>query len=55
MPWTWKAFCRGIDRELGGETLGRWSSIPATYAGGAKLARRYLEDVTRLGAGEGFT
>ncbi|MGA9449778.1 MAG: phosphoribosylformimino-5-aminoimidazole carboxamide ribotide isomerase [Verrucomicrobiia bacterium] len=39
--------CRGIDRELV-ETLGRWTPIPTTYAGGANSLSD-LEEVTRLG------
>ncbi len=44
-----EGLCRGIDRELV-EDLGRWSPIPATYAGGANSISD-LEDVTRLGRG----
>jgi phosphoribosylformimino-5-aminoimidazole carboxamide ribotide isomerase len=44
-----EGLCRGIDRELV-EDLGRWSPIPATYAGGANSLSD-LEDVTRLGQG----
>ncbi len=39
--------CRGIDRELV-ETLGRWTPIPTTYAGGANSLSD-LKEVTRLG------
>jgi len=42
--------CRGIDRELV-EKLGRWTPIPATYAGGANSLSD-LEEVTRLGLGK---
>ena len=41
--------CRGIDQELV-SSLGEWSSIPTTYAGGAS-SRADLEAVTRLGRG----
>jgi len=44
-----EGLCRGIDRELI-ETLGRWTPIPATYAGGANSLAD-LEEVTRLGRG----
>jgi len=44
-----EGLCRGIDRQLV-EDLGRWSPIPATYAGGANSLAD-LEDVTRLGQG----
>ena len=45
-----EGLCRGIDRELV-EKLGRWTSIPTTYAGGAKSLAD-LEEVTRLGQGK---
>ncbi|HXR03413.1 MAG TPA: phosphoribosylformimino-5-aminoimidazole carboxamide ribotide isomerase [Verrucomicrobiae bacterium] len=45
-----EGLCRGIDRELV-ENLGRWTPIPATYAGGANSLSD-LEDVTRLGQGK---
>ncbi len=41
--------CRGIDRELVSR-LGRWSPIPATYAGGA-TSLADLQTVTDLGQG----
>jgi phosphoribosylformimino-5-aminoimidazole carboxamide ribotide isomerase len=41
--------CRGIDQELI-SSLGQWSPIPTTYAGGAN-ALADLEAVTRLGQG----
>ena len=44
-----EGLCRGIDRELV-EKLGRWTPLPATYAGGANSLAD-LEDVTRLGGG----
>jgi phosphoribosylformimino-5-aminoimidazole carboxamide ribotide isomerase len=44
-----EGLCRGIDQELV-EKLGRWSSIPTTYAGGAKTLAD-LEETTRLGKG----
>jgi phosphoribosylformimino-5-aminoimidazole carboxamide ribotide isomerase len=44
-----EGLCRGIDRELV-EKLGQWSSLPTTYAGGAKSLHD-LEEVTRLGKG----
>jgi phosphoribosylformimino-5-aminoimidazole carboxamide ribotide isomerase len=44
-----EGLCRGIDRELV-EQLGRWTPIPATYAGGANSLAD-LEAVTRLGGG----
>ena len=44
-----EGLCRGIDRELV-EKLGRWSPIPATYAGGANSLAD-LEEVTCLGRG----
>ncbi len=42
--------CRGIDRELVSK-LGQWSSIPTTYAGGARSLAD-LETVTELGQGK---
>ena len=45
-----EGLCRGIDRELV-EKLGRWTPIPATYAGGANSLAD-LEDVTKLGQGK---
>jgi phosphoribosylformimino-5-aminoimidazole carboxamide ribotide isomerase len=42
--------CRGIDPELVAK-LGQWSTIPTTYAGGAKSLAD-LEAVTRLGQGK---
>jgi phosphoribosylformimino-5-aminoimidazole carboxamide ribotide isomerase len=45
-----EGLCRGIDRELV-EMLGRFTPIPATYAGGASSLAD-LEDVTRLGQGK---
>jgi phosphoribosylformimino-5-aminoimidazole carboxamide ribotide isomerase len=45
-----EGLCRGIDRELVG-MLGRWTPIPATYAGGANSPVD-LEDVTKLGQGK---
>jgi len=45
-----EGLCRGIDGELV-EKLGRWSPIPATYAGGANSLAD-LETVTRLGGGK---
>ncbi|MGA3268189.1 MAG: phosphoribosylformimino-5-aminoimidazole carboxamide ribotide isomerase [Verrucomicrobiota bacterium] len=44
-----EGLCRGIDRDLV-EKLGRWTPIPATYAGGANSFAD-LEEVTRLGKG----
>jgi phosphoribosylformimino-5-aminoimidazole carboxamide ribotide isomerase len=44
-----EGLCRGVDFELAGK-LGRWSPIPATYAGGANSLSD-LEEVTRMGAG----
>jgi phosphoribosylformimino-5-aminoimidazole carboxamide ribotide isomerase len=44
-----EGLCRGIDSELV-EKLGRWSSIPTTYAGGAKSIAD-LELVTHLSGG----
>jgi phosphoribosylformimino-5-aminoimidazole carboxamide ribotide isomerase len=45
-----EGLCRGIDRELV-EMLGRWTPIPATYAGGANSISD-LEEVSRLGGGK---
>ena len=45
-----EGLCRGIDRELVG-MLGRWTPIPATYAGGANSLAD-LEDVAKLGQGK---
>jgi len=42
--------CRGIDQELV-SSLGQWSPIPITYAGGASSLAD-LEAVTRLGEGK---
>jgi len=44
-----EGLCRGVDAELV-EMLGRWTPIPATYAGGATSIAD-LELVTRLGQG----
>jgi phosphoribosylformimino-5-aminoimidazole carboxamide ribotide isomerase len=44
-----EGLCNGVDLELV-ERLGRWSPIPATYAGGAS-ALQDLEDVARAGDG----
>jgi phosphoribosylformimino-5-aminoimidazole carboxamide ribotide isomerase len=45
-----EGLCLGIDHELV-EKLGRWSSIPTTYAGGARTLAD-LEETTRLGHGK---
>jgi phosphoribosylformimino-5-aminoimidazole carboxamide ribotide isomerase len=45
-----EGLCRGIDGGLV-EKLGRWSPIPATYAGGANSLAD-LEQVARLGGGK---
>jgi phosphoribosylformimino-5-aminoimidazole carboxamide ribotide isomerase len=45
-----EGLCRGIDGELV-EKLGEWTSIPLTYAGGAKSLAD-LEAVTGLGRGK---
>jgi phosphoribosylformimino-5-aminoimidazole carboxamide ribotide isomerase len=45
-----EGLCRGIDAELV-ENLGRWTPLPATYAGGASSLAD-LETVTRLGGGK---
>jgi phosphoribosylformimino-5-aminoimidazole carboxamide ribotide isomerase len=44
-----EGLCKGVDLELV-ERLGRWSPIPATYAGGARSLQD-LDDVARAGAG----
>jgi len=44
-----EGLCRGIDQELV-TSLGQWSPIPTTYAGGASSLAD-LEAVTRLGRG----
>jgi phosphoribosylformimino-5-aminoimidazole carboxamide ribotide isomerase len=41
--------CNGVDLELV-ERLGRWSPVPATYAGGARSLQD-LEEVARVGGG----
>jgi len=45
-----EGLCKGIDRELV-EKLGRWTTVPVTYAGGANSFDD-LETVTRLGQGK---
>ena len=45
-----EGLCKGIDRELV-EKLGRWTPVPATYAGGANSIAD-LETVTKLGQGK---
>jgi len=45
-----EGLCRGIDRELV-EKLGKWTPLPATYAGGANSISD-LEEVTKLGRGK---
>jgi phosphoribosylformimino-5-aminoimidazole carboxamide ribotide isomerase len=45
-----EGLCKGIDRELV-EKLGKWSPIPATYAGGANSISD-LETVAKLGNGK---
>ena len=45
-----EGLCRGIDRERVAK-LGRWTPIPATYAGGANSLRD-LEAATQLGQGK---
>ena len=45
-----EGLCKGIDRELV-EKLGKWSPIPATYAGGANSITD-LETVAKLGQGK---
>jgi phosphoribosylformimino-5-aminoimidazole carboxamide ribotide isomerase len=45
-----EGLCRGIDRELVGK-LGRWTPLPATYAGGANSIAD-LEEVAKLGQGK---
>jgi phosphoribosylformimino-5-aminoimidazole carboxamide ribotide isomerase len=44
-----EGLCRGIDLELVGR-LAQWTTIPTTYAGGAR-SMEDLETVTRIGAG----
>jgi phosphoribosylformimino-5-aminoimidazole carboxamide ribotide isomerase len=44
-----EGLCKGIDHELV-EKLGKWTPIPATYAGGANSISD-LAEVTRLGGG----
>ena len=44
-----EGLCRGVDQELV-SSLGQWSPIPTTYAGGASSLAD-LEAVTRLGQG----
>ena len=44
-----EGLCKGVDLDLV-ERLGRWSPIPATYAGGAKSLQD-LEEVERVGGG----
>lgn len=45
-----EGLCKGVDLELV-ERLGRWSPIPATYAGGARSLED-LREVTRAGEGK---
>jgi len=45
-----EGLCKGIDLDLV-EKLGRWTPIPATYAGGANTLAD-LEETTRLGNGK---
>ena len=45
-----EGLCQGVDLELV-EKLGQWSTIPTTYAGGARSLAD-LEDVTRVGQGK---
>ena len=45
-----EGLCRGIDEELV-SSLGKWSLLPTTYAGGA-TSLADLETVTRLGQGK---
>ena len=45
-----EGLCRGIDRELV-ESLGKWTPLPTTYAGGATSISD-LEEVARLGRGK---
>jgi phosphoribosylformimino-5-aminoimidazole carboxamide ribotide isomerase len=45
-----EGLCQGIDQELVGK-LAAWTSIPVTYAGGAKSLAD-LAEVTRLGRGK---
>jgi len=44
-----EGLCRGIDTDLV-EKLAQWTTLPTTYAGGAKSLRD-LEEVTRIGKG----
>jgi phosphoribosylformimino-5-aminoimidazole carboxamide ribotide isomerase len=44
-----EGLCQGVDLELI-EQLGKWTPLPATYAGGARSIED-LETVTRLGGG----
>ena len=44
-----EGLCGGVDLELV-ERLARWSSLPTTYAGGARSVHD-LEEVTRIGGG----
>ena len=44
-----EGLCRGIDHQLV-ERLAQWTTLPTTYAGGAKSLAD-LEDVTRIGNG----
>jgi phosphoribosylformimino-5-aminoimidazole carboxamide ribotide isomerase len=45
-----EGLCKGIDRELV-ELLGKWTPIPATYAGGANSISD-LETIAKLGSGK---
>jgi phosphoribosylformimino-5-aminoimidazole carboxamide ribotide isomerase len=45
-----EGLCRGIDHELV-ESLGKWTPIPTTYAGGAN-SMDDLETVTKAGGGQ---
>jgi phosphoribosylformimino-5-aminoimidazole carboxamide ribotide isomerase len=45
-----EGLCRGIDRELIAR-LGKWTTLPTTYAGGANSLSA-LEEVTQLGRGK---
>jgi phosphoribosylformimino-5-aminoimidazole carboxamide ribotide isomerase len=45
-----EGLCRGIDRELIAR-LGKWTTLPTTYAGGANSLSD-LEEVTQLGRGK---
>ena len=44
-----EGLCRGVDTDLI-EKLAQWSTLPTTYAGGAKSLHD-LEEVTRIGKG----